>query len=197
MPVLACTFYWSGFHQLRFWSKVLLLALFFSFLGDVLLMMVENNAAGELYFLLGLTSFLLGHLCYILTFVNFPTASWSNLYRKPLRALPFVLFLTLMLSYLWPLLPPAMQLPVGLYALVITLMGISSLLMRDKASKRSARLVLIGALLFILSDSLIALNKFVSELTLWQPRLLIMTTYIAGQYLIVRGMVMAFGALES
>jgi len=53
-------------------------------------------------------------------------------------------------------------------------------------------LVLFGAYLFIISDSLIAINKFIfsSELIFAQP--IIMLLYIAGQYFIVRGIIKAY-----
>jgi uncharacterized membrane protein YhhN len=48
----------------------------------------------------------------------------------------------------------------------------------------------LGAILFILSDSVIALNKFKSDdLNIPMPRLIIMVTYILGQFLIVEGVI--------
>ncbi len=59
---------------------VIPLALFFSLLGDIFLMF-----SGERFFLLGLSSFLLAHLCYILAFgrTNGPIGERPLLRRKP------------------------------------------------------------------------------------------------------------------
>ena len=47
--------------------NLLVIAILFCWAGDVLLMFTENN---ELFFLLGLASFLIGHIFYMLTFYN-------------------------------------------------------------------------------------------------------------------------------
>ena len=52
----------------------------------------------------------------------------------------------------------------------------------------SFKLVFIGSLLFLLSDSMLAFNKFHSEIPL--AGFLIMLTYIAAQYLIMRGLIL-------
>jgi uncharacterized membrane protein YhhN len=46
--------------------------------------------------------------------------------------------------------------------------------------------VFVGALLFMLSDCLIAINKFM--MPIGHAELCIMSTYMAGQFLIVRGL---------
>jgi len=52
----------------------------------------------------------------------------------------------------------------------------------------SFKLVFVGSLLFLLSDSMIAFNKFHSDIPL--AGFLIMITYIAAQYLIMRGLIL-------
>jgi uncharacterized membrane protein YhhN len=78
-----------------------------------------------------------------------------------------------------------MKWPVLLYALVITLMALSALFRYGRTSMKSFALVFGGSILFIMSDSLLAVNKFIEPLALadfW-----IMVTYIGAQYLIVSG----------
>jgi uncharacterized membrane protein YhhN len=58
-----------------------------------------------------------------------------------------------------------------------------------KVSDKSYQLVLIGAILFILSDSLIALSKFVVNIPL--SSLWIMATYVVAQYLIIQGLLVS------
>ena len=67
---------WLAFPKpLSRFSKLILLALFFSFLGDSLLMLVEVFAQSDLFFLLGLSAFLLGHLFYITAFSAYKSGS--------------------------------------------------------------------------------------------------------------------------
>ena len=89
-------------------NKPLLFALFFSTLGDILLMF-----KGESFFILGLISFLLAHLVYILIFKGL---------LKPFKLNGFVVLTTafivtyfmVFVSYLWPFLGE-MRLPLLLY----------------------------------------------------------------------------------
>ncbi|NDK18698.1 MAG: lysoplasmalogenase [Zetaproteobacteria bacterium] len=83
----------------------------------------------------------------------------------------------------------AFKIPVVVYGLVISSFGalcfINNLQQKDKASA----VLLIGALLFMLSDSLLAVNKFYRSIEILN--LLVMLTYIAAQYLIFRAVVLA------
>ena len=64
-------------------------------------------------------------------------------------------------------------------------MGIFALLRRGWTVDKSFIMVYSGALLFIMSDAMIAINKFMSPII--QAGLLIMATYIVAQFLIVKG----------
>jgi len=163
-----------------FFRGAVLGALAFSTLGDVLLMF-----AGGVFFLLGLFFFLLAHLFYIGAF-----ASISNLKRGYLNQnrgwlLPFFAFPVMLLFWLWEGIPLGMKLPVSLYAGVITGMALSVLNMRGKLAESTFQSMMLGAVLFLLSDSLIALNMFGKPFE--GARIAIMATYIAGQFLLVRG----------
>ena len=74
--------------------------------------------------------------------------------------------------------------PVNLYAVVITAMALSAWNTKSKVDNTVFFSLLSGALLFMLSDSLIAINKF--RVPLPAAGFWIMITYLAGQYLIVR-----------
>lgn len=79
-----------------------------------------------------------------------------------------------------------MLIPVLAYALVLLTMGIWAHKRRGATSAHSFMLVSTGAILFVISDGLIAINKFAFEVPV--ERILVMSTYIAAQYLIVRGL---------
>jgi uncharacterized membrane protein YhhN len=83
-----------------------------------------------------------------------------------------------------------MQIPVLVYTIVLMLMGIFSLNRYDLTPILSFRMVLVGACLFIISDSMIALNRFgfpFDYAGFW-----IMLTYILAQWCIVRGLLVHF-----
>jgi uncharacterized membrane protein YhhN len=68
------------------------------------------------------------------------------------------------------------------------MMGITAAKRFGKTSKESFLYLLGGAIIFIISDSLLAINKFYSNFE--QADLLIMLTYITGQFLIVKGIIL-------
>jgi uncharacterized membrane protein YhhN len=75
--------------------------------------------------------------------------------------------------------------PVMLYALVLTLMVLNALFRFKRTGAASFAMVFGGAILFMISDSVLAVNKFlepVSHSGIW-----IMSTYISAQFLIVEG----------
>jgi uncharacterized membrane protein YhhN len=79
-----------------------------------------------------------------------------------------------------------MQIPVTIYGIVITGMVISAVSRFGKVNDSSYLLVFLGALLFLISDSLIAFNRFKQPFP--AAGLSIMITYIFGQFLIIAGM---------
>jgi uncharacterized membrane protein YhhN len=160
---------------------LLMLALFFSWLGDVLLIFQQQNS---MFFIMGLLSFLTAHIIYTIIFRK----SSNDFQPKTFTyATAFLLLIygLLLVAMLWSGLG-AMKIPVIFYTLVITAMGLSALFRRATGSS----LVLVGAMLFITSDSLLALNKFDAPFVgagFW-----IMSTYILAQFFIVAGMVNFF-----
>ena len=167
--------------------RYILAGLIFSIGGDVLLMLVENGPKNENFFLLGLGSFLLAQLSYMLGFVSYPEARHGLIARTAWRAWPFGLFLAGMFGILWPGLSGPMRAPVGLYACAIVGMATAAFNLRPLVAGRAFRGLMAGILLFLLSDSLIALNKFRADMaSIPYARLLIMATYLLGQYWIAR-----------
>jgi len=155
------------------------LALLFSLGGDVLLMLQGQNS---LFFLLGLSSFLLAHIFYIVFFHRVRLA--GNVKSRLWTLLVVVIYYTLLISFLNPWLGD-MRLPVRVYGVVISFMlmlAMHTIFIRD----RKAGLYMAGgALLFVISDSVLAVNKF------YQPfegaGLLIMLTYGLAQLFLVTG----------
>jgi len=149
--------------------------LIFSLAGDILLLL-----PGDRFFVLGLASFLLAHICYIVG-LN-PT-----LPPRPalvLSVIVGVIGLPLLRRILLELRrrgQAAMTMPVGLYGLVLSVMLFSAwatLFRPDWAPLRRA-LVTAGASLFFASDVTLAWNRFVVPLS--SGRLWVMVTYHLGQ----------------
>lgn len=157
-------------------------ALSFSTAGDILLMQANQYAH---YFLLGLSAFLIAHIFYIRTFLRVLNRREGYLSGRWWMAAPFALYLALLLWMLWAGIPMAMKGAVVVYALVITTMALLALQVRPYMEYASAIWLFLGAVLFVLSDSMIAINKFGHPFD--AARVAIMSTYIIGQYAIARG----------
>ncbi|ART50734.1 hypothetical protein CBP34_02335 [Acidovorax carolinensis] len=163
----------GGRFDAKSWAAMLL-ALVLSLAGDVFLML--NGL-----FIPGLVSFLGAHLAYIAAFRR----------GMPWFAHRGALLATLavgaaMYAFLWAGgLPAALRGPVAAYVLVIALMVAQALGRARVQGNSAARMVAAGACFFMLSDSLLATNRFVQALpmaTFW-----VLSTYYAAQVLIVWG----------
>ena len=151
----------------------LLVALACSLAGDVALMFPG-------YFVPGLVAFLLAHLSYIALLKQ--GQAWFASRRALIATLGFGAG---MYAVLWiGGLPPALRVPVAAYVLVIALMTAQAIGRATVLRDRAASGVALGAIFFMLSDTLLALNKFVTPLPL--APLWVLSTYYAAQLLIVR-----------
>jgi uncharacterized membrane protein YhhN len=167
-------------------SKPLMIALITCWLGDVALMFVGLKAT---WFMTGLVLFLAGHIFYIITYRQHRSESDERelLPVQKIRfALPIVLAGTGLVVVLFPMLTGGLQLPVIIYATAITVMVMTAIFRFGRTNNKSYWLVLTGALLFMVSDSILAINKFLGAIEM--GGVLIMLTYIAAQFLIVEGL---------
>jgi uncharacterized membrane protein YhhN len=145
--------------------------LFVSLLGDIALLRAEE------YFLSGLVAFLFAHIAYLLAFTRdteFP-ARWSVCFL-------YLFVAAILYLFLFPRLPVALKLPVAVYAILLTSMAGQAmgryLVVRSRIAKHAAN----GALLFMLSDVLPAIDRFRAPLP--RASLLILVPYFLGQWLI-------------
>lgn len=165
-------------------NKLVLAALAFSWAGDILLMF-ENGK--PLFFIGGLVCFLTTHILYIIYFLNTRPAATSMLKRQPWWMIMVAAYAVLLVWFLYPHLKE-MKLPVMVYATVISVMLLAAIHVYPRLSKIAGMLFISGAVFFVCSDSLLAINKF------YQPFMLagqlIMFTYCLAQFLIVWGVLM-------
>jgi len=150
--VASCGFlsvaYLSGALQSRY-GKVLLLGLVLSFLGDAFLIGESRQA-----FLAGLAAFLLAHIAYIASFV----INGVNLRWMGIAAIPVIAIALAVSAWLAPHTPAELALPVKLYIAVISGMVIAAVGTRGKGGPV---LILVGAVLFFLSDLSVASLRLV------------------------------------
>jgi len=162
---------------------IVLVSLFFSCCGDVFLMIKPTS---QILFISGLVSFLVAHLLYIRAYRLTSLPITQGIFRKSWWLLiPFVVFEIALLYLLSPNLKD-LAIPVSVYATVLLLMAVYALNRYGVVPEISFRAVFIGALVFVVSDSLIAINKFYQPVPL--ARVWIMGTYCLSQWLIVWGL---------
>ncbi|SFE39426.1 lysoplasmalogenase [Thermoflexibacter ruber] len=179
MPCLALYLYFSVQGRLSKFIKFIIIGFVFSWLGDIALMLEKFNSQ---LFLLGLAFFLVAHIFYIIAFNTHIQKPFFQ--EKPLLFVPLFLYGIGFFYFLYPNLQ-GFTIPVLLYTIVITAMAIFALNRKNNVSLLSFKLIFRGALFFVLSDSLIALNKFMLQIPyngLW-----VMLTYMVAQYLIAEG----------
>jgi uncharacterized membrane protein YhhN len=161
----------------------LLTGLFFSFLGDVFLLYEYKNA---LFFIFGLASFLITHVFYIIYFLKIKSTQLSLLRQQPWIAALVAGYGCSLVMLLYPGLGD-LKIPVIVYAGVICFMLLCSLHIFYKTGRPSNVYFVTGALLFVISDSLLAVNKFLTPFT--SAGIFIMLTYCAAQFFIVMGFI--------
>ncbi len=165
MPILLLIYLSEAkFHQIKL-DLFFILGLIFSFLGDFFLLLKSG-------FLLGLGSFLLAHIFYI---ISFKKRSLSRVSVEVVVAL--LLYLVSLIAFLFPHLDE-MKIPVIIYGIIISTMLYFSI-------KTQEKLLIVGALFFVISDSVLSVNLFVSSSLLLN--LLVMITYVLAQVLLVKG----------
>ncbi len=166
-------------------NKLFVLALFFCWAGDVFLLFDHLN---ELYFMGGLGSFLIAHILLIFLYGNLKLNLGKG-FSGPQKArfsFPIILAGTGLIVILYPTLG-GLKIPVIIYALALMIMVLQSVYRYGFTSSQSFWNVCIGALLFMLSDSILAINKFFQPVT--NAGILVIATYMAALYFIVQGVI--------
>jgi uncharacterized membrane protein YhhN len=153
----------------RYANVILATALALSCIGDVFLAVDSRRYFGH-----ALRAFLLAHLAYIVLFVRSWPRPLEPSGRQVILAALVVGYSLLAISWLAPGLGQ-LTVPVMIYAGAITAMTLSAIL-----AGFSRPFVWIGAMLFMISDSLIAAGRFRTgwSWAMW----LIWPTYYLGQY---------------
>lgn len=151
-------------------GKLLFASLLFCAAADIALQLPI-----EMSFIIGLGLFLIAHILFIVTF--------SRDFKVQKSKIPVILLLIVYAKMMAFVLTPwlkEMAIPVYIYVTAITLMGIFAALRTSKND-----FTLYGAISFIVSDSIIAINKFMTPVV--AADYIIMITYYLALFLIVYG----------
>lgn len=160
---------WSGAPSFYYWTIVI--GLCFSIIGDIYLMLPADR------FLAGLMSFFFAHIAYTVAFAS----QWSGEISWWLLALCLAIGIVVFLLLL-PFLAP-LQTPVALYIFVIMAMLFSAGQYWLLSHNQAALFTIVGAILFVLSDLTLAVNRFKVEFS--AATVIIMSTYFIAQGLFV------------
>ncbi|MFP9190393.1 lysoplasmalogenase [Natronosalvus vescus] len=129
------------------------------------------------WFLIGLTAFLVGHVCYLVGFLTRARATRARVASVVPLALFGVAIGVPLLSAIQSAGDTELLLPVALYIVVILSMAWAAILTGN-------RWAIAGSLLFVTSDAILSWNMFVQDLAFSGPA--IMVTYYSAQFLIAR-----------
>lgn len=192
MPTLLIWFYMEVKVTSKF-KNIIAGSIVAAFFGDTFLMLLPFN---ELFFLLGLGSFLIGQVLYGWGFminIKHSTLEGSKS-SNTIMAIIFAAFYIGLMSLLYPSLVKVEDgnflVPVLVYGLAICFMGLTAGFRYKKVDRRSFIFALAGALTFVVSDTCIALDKFYYPGGFPYAQAVIMVTYCTAQYLLIKGSIL-------
>ena len=154
-------------------------ALLFAWLGDMALL-----KPGKVFFMLGLVGFLVGHLCMSTHLIGLLSTSLTA--TTPVAIFMMMLGVALgLFNYLRPYLG-SLKLPVLVYCLVLATKGSLALILVWQMPNVTTALVAAGALVFMVSDLTLAINRFVKPIH--KAHLWVMSSYTLAQAMMVLGL---------
>ncbi len=166
-------------------KKSLSLALLFSWLGDICLL---KSADHELFFISGLVLFLIAHLFYISIFRFFSKNSDNKILFNSISLIIILVYVLFLLLHLYTFVKGILFPAICIYAAVIGYMLLTSLRIPHQSGELYSILVVIGSISFVISDSILALNKFTEiGITPNQAVIYVMISYCLAQFLLTIG----------
>lgn len=150
---------------------VVVLGLLFSLMGDIFLMLPSDQ------FLIGLICFLITHICYIIAFLA------DSRFGRPLW--PYVLLTAIGLIIFTALsrgIETSMKVPVAIYAGALSFMTAQAIARNLQQRSTGSLFAAIGAVLFLISDTILALDRFLTPFE--ASHAVILATYYPAQYFV-------------
>jgi uncharacterized membrane protein YhhN len=162
------------------WYSLLVgIGLLFSSGGDVSLELDDGDIK---YFICGLLCFLVAHLLYIAAFTSIKIIPSK---AAAIIGMICIIYYTIMMTLLLPVVGRTLMLPVMVYAATICAMMFTAanrFFGKSDISYFSRYSALLGALLFVASDTILALNKFLGPIE--NAKRMVMVTYYLAQIFI-------------
>jgi uncharacterized membrane protein YhhN len=165
LAIISLAFFNSS-TPLNFYQIMILVGLIFSTIGDIFLIKDKQ------FFVQGLVAFLVGHICFIVAFYTNP--NWLSL-------IFYLVYVAFFLSLLWRDLG-SLKIAVIVYSFALAAMSWFALSKTIEHHNHHTFHAFLGSLMFIISDSLLAYNKFKSPIPLSQ--VWVLATYFLAQWLI-------------
>ena len=163
-------------------STAIVLALIFSWLGDILLI-----PKGTKWFTAGGIAFMISHAFFILGYTRDIVFSRISVFLIVLLAVFFAVTVAFVFSKLKPHLPKALFYPMFLYLLINGAMNCFAIFRCVSAPSAATITTAVGAALFFVSDSSLFFVRFKKDSRL-KTHFLVMLTYSIGEFLIVLGL---------
>ena len=184
MPMLAYYFFRECSNVREKRNVMIMMSVLFAWFGDLTMMFLPVCPA---MLIPGLLSFLVTHILYVFIFSEGKLMDML----KPVKLFPSLFFLVYGVFlyktiYNSPMLESGMRIPVLIYTLAIVSGIIASISRFGKVNSRSFWLVFSGVILFLISDSCLAINRFVCPF--YWHYLPTMAPYFTGQFLIIVGL---------
>jgi uncharacterized membrane protein YhhN len=201
LPLIALLFHLSSKGREMGWRATMMLAFLFSWFGDVFLMLTPETlqdlevmgiAKNPNFFLGGLGSFLVAQLLFI---SSYRKAVWND--RPTVQQLwwfvPFGVFWLMMMAFILPPIQAHPEkhmatVPVAVYSAILTSMAAFALARWGRTGAASFWAAFLGAFIFVVSDTLIAINFLVLPEPTHLAGFTIFITYGIAEYLIAEGM---------
>jgi uncharacterized membrane protein YhhN len=196
----------QGFYKLRIFTKpFLMLVLLFYFLQTTKLIrgsLLRKCVAAALLFasigdtlllfpnllLYGMGAFLMTHICYIIAFKLTQNHSFNPLQVNFVKMFLYNLPIYIGAAFVYFLIHSNLQelkIPVVIYLLAVVMMATLARERYGRTHPSSFWQVFVGALLFLVSDAVLALNLFFQPIP--DAEILVMGSYMIAQLLILMG----------
>ncbi|MGD9899383.1 MAG: lysoplasmalogenase [Calditrichaceae bacterium] len=146
---------------------LIIAGLFFALAGDIFLMLPSDR------FLSGLSCFLVTHVFYILAFISGSSFPVGYIYLIPGLVLSAV-FLKILLPH-----AGSKTVPVIIYSLILVFLLWQAAGRMDEIFSYSSIIALIGTILFVFSDVILAYNRIVKKFR--SAQFIILSTYYLAQ----------------
>ncbi len=177
-------------HKDTKWARFTTLAIVFTWIGDIMFMLYIKNF---LFFFVGISTYIAAHIFFLLAFSK---ASYSgklkfNFSLVPLLAIGHII---LMAYLILPYLDGVIQVPIALYAFSTLALVVFAWYRKSQTKSDSFIWVFLGVVLIVISDSVLAINRFSN--TIPYAQYVTTTCFIVAHWFIITGLIRHFKPVE-